>query len=309
MESRYKSDISKVTRTTESVGFPDVLVIDNLNACNLRCSMCDHKNIKKHRKIQRMAWGLYTKLIDEIAVEKPTATVYEIFFGEPFICVDMTGRVRYAKDKGLKHVVLNTNGVFMTYEKAKAVIEAGLDEIYVGIDAFGKETYDKIRVGGDYQKVVFNTLNYRNLLKKVGHSGQKLYVQFVESELNESEVEDFKGFWVKEGIGIKIRPKISWAGLVEASNLTEENQANRKPCYWLMRTMAICADGSVALCGVDRHCRVNCGDANQQTIKELWGGGLAEYRAMHRELRFAELPVMCRKCRDWQSSYSETVEV
>jgi uncharacterized Fe-S cluster-containing radical SAM superfamily protein len=303
-----QSDISKVTRTTESVGFPDTIVIDNFSGCNLQCSQCDHKNIRKYRKIQRMGWNLYTKMIDEIAKEKPSTRVWEIFFGEPFLCTDMPQRIAYAKNKGLKDVVLNTNGVLMTPDKSLEVIKAGLDAISVGIDAYKHSTYDKIRVGGDYIRVVRNVLDYQGLLHQYGHDGQRLFVQFVESDLNASEVGDFRKFWNSRGIAVKIRPKVSWAGLVDASNLTAENQSRRKPCYWLMRTMAICADGSVALCGVDLHCRVKCGDANTQTIKELWDGKLAEYRSMHREGRWSELPAMCRDCMDWQSTYSETIE-
>ena len=61
-----KSDISKATRIEEAKDFPEVVLIDNTNACNLNCSMCDHHNVRKHRKIQTMDWDLYTRIIDEI---------------------------------------------------------------------------------------------------------------------------------------------------------------------------------------------------------------------------------------------------
>jgi len=303
----YQSDITKVTRTTEAVGFPDVVLIDNFNACDLRCSMCDHKNIKKYRKIQRMDWQLYTKIIDEIAVEKPSARVWEIFFGEPFICVDMADRIKYAKRQGLKDVVLNTNGVRMTYDKARAVIEAGLDSIHIGIDAVTPETYNKIRIGGNYDAVVKNTLAYRDLLKEVGHPKQTMFVQMVASDLNFDEQIEFERFWLDKGVGVKIRPMVSWAGLVDATNLSASNQEKRKPCYWLMRTINICADGLVALCSCDVHCRVECGDTNKQSIKEIWNSGLAVYRELHKEGRWDKLPPLCRDCRDWQSTYSEMI--
>ena len=299
------SDVAKVTRITEAVDFPAVILIDNCNACNLRCSMCDHKNMPKYRKVQLMDLGLYKRLIDEIAVENPDARVWEIFFGEPFMCRDMAKRVRYAKDKGLKDVVLNSNGAKMNRERASAVIKAGLDAMYVGIDASTERTYRKIRVGGDYNRAVENVLQYRDLLEQYGTGNQKLFVQFVVSDVNESEVEAFKAFWKTEGIDIKVRPKVSWAGLVEATNLHENLQVDRKPCYWLMRTINICADGYVAFCSVDVHCRVKCGNVLTNTIKELWQGQLKEYRTMHKENRFDELPDMCRECADWQSTYAD----
>ncbi len=175
--------------------FPAVILIDNCSACNLACSMCDHKNIKNYRNIQIMARELYDKIVDEIAKERPDARVWNIFFGDPFLCKDMADRVRYAKkDRGLRDVVLNTNGVLMTRERSLPLIEAGLDAMYVGVDAATKTTYDQIRVGGDHEKVVSNVLGYRDLIRTHGHLGQKIFVQFVVSDINEHETEAFRIF-------------------------------------------------------------------------------------------------------------------
>lgn len=304
----YKSNLTKVNRIEEAVDFPKVILLDNTSACNLRCSMCDHQNINKYRKIQMMDMGLYKKIIDEIAVENPSARIWEIFFGDPFLCRDMPERICYAKNKGCEDVVLNTNGVLMKAEWSKQYIEAGLDAIYVGIDAATKETYEKIRVGGDFEKAVQNVITYRDLLKKYGKPSQELFVQFVVSEFNEDEVETFKCFWNEKEVNVKIRPKISWAGLVAAENLIDNETIKRRPCYWLMQTMNICADGRVALCSVDLHCRVPSGDVTQKSLKEVWKNGiLSKYRKMHSEGCYEELPEMCRLCSDWQSAYADYV--
>jgi MoaA/NifB/PqqE/SkfB family radical SAM enzyme len=300
-----ENDISKANRISEAVEFPQVILIDNCNTCNLRCSMCDHKNIKKYRKVQTMDMELYKRLIDEIAMENPEARVWQIFFGEPFLCRDMAERIRYAKDNGLKDVVLNSNGVMMTEERAKAFIQAGLDAMYVGIDAATESTYKQIRIGGKFSEAVKNVLKYRDLLEISGNGNQELFVQFVVSDINEHEVGDFKAFWNENRVNVKIRPKVSWAGLVEAVNLHGNEEVERKPCYWLMRTINICADGQVTLCSVDVHCRVNCGDVTLHSIKEVWHGLLKEYRAMHREGRYYQLPEMCQECADWQSAYAD----
>ncbi len=302
----YVSDIDKADRIVETEEFPRVILLDNCNACNLRCSMCDHVNVKKYRKIQNMEMALYKRIVDEISVEKPDVRLWEIFFGDPFLCKDISERVRYAKDKGLKDVVLNSNGVLMTPEKSEEIIDSGLDAMYVGIDASNAETYNQIRVGGKYEKTVENVLAYRDLLAKKNGQDQKLFVQFVVSDINEKQVDDFKEFWSNRGVNVKIRPKISWAGLVEASNLKGNSEVVRKPCYWVMQTMNICADGKLTLCSVDIHCRVPCGNVADSSIKELWqNGDLATYRAMHNEERFSELPEMCQNCSDWQSAYAE----
>lgn len=301
----YLSDISKANRTEEASEFPRTVLIDNTNACNLRCSMCDHPNIRNYRKIQVMDVELYKRIIDEIAAENPDARIWQIFFGDPFMCRDMPWRIQYAKAKGIKDVVLNTNGVLMSPEKGRAVIEAGLDAMYVGVDAAKAETYANIRVGGNFDKAVANTLAYRDTLQEVGKPHQRLFVQFVVSEYNEDEVEAFKEFWTGQGVNVKIRPKISWAGLIDAENLRDNSLVERKPCYWLMQTINICADGRVALCSADIHCRVDCGDVSKTSVKEVWQTGLRAMRDMHKEGRFQELPDMCRNCSDWQSAYAE----
>jgi len=266
---RYQNDVTKVDRITASEDFPAVVLIDNISACNLRCSMCDHVNIRRYRRIEVMPWDLYRRIIDEIAVESPDSRVWQIFYGDPFLLKDMPQRVRYAKQAGLTDVVLNTNGVLMTPERALPLIQAGLDAMYVGIDAASAETYAKIRVGGDFEAVVRNTLAYRDLLRRHGRPGQQLFVQYVVADINEHETDAFRRFWTGHGVNVKIRPRVSWAGLIEAHNLRPNQELERKPCYWLMRTINICTDGRVAFCSADPHCRVPCGNVRTHTIKEL----------------------------------------
>ena len=305
----YKSDTGKADRTTETSEFPGVVLIDNCSACNLRCSCCDHKNIKNHRKIELMSWDLHAKIIDEIAAENPDSRVWEIFYGDPFLVKDMPQRVAYAKSKGLTDVVLNTNGVLMTAERSRPLIEAGLDAMYVGLDAASKESYDQIRVGGNFDAVVENLQTYRDLLREHGRPHQKLFVQYVVCDINEHETETFREFWTQLGVNVKVRPRISWGGLIDAPNLRPNDTVERKPCYWLMRTINICTDGRVAFCSADPHCRVPCGSVAEHSIKELWQGRLHEYRVMHAEGRYGELPKICRECMDWQSAYAEFDEV
>ena len=301
----YKSNLEKADRTTEAAEFPETILIDNCSACNLKCSICDHKNLSKFRKIETMEMALYRKIIDEIAEEQPQTRVWEVYFGDPCMCRDMDQRIAYAKSAGLTDVVVNTNGVLLTPKRAEVFIKAGLDAIYVGIDSVKEETYKRIRVGGNYRRVVDNVLCYRDLLKKIGRGHQRLFVQFVVNEHNEEELEPFIQLWTGHGVDVKVRPKVSWAGLVDAPNLYDNSDVARKPCYWLMRTLPICSDGRAALCAIDIRVPLELGNVREMTLKGVWNGRLKTLRQLHREGRFDELPDICRECRDWQSGYAE----
>jgi len=266
------------------VNFPSIVLIDNFNGCNLSCSICDHKNMK--RPLAKMPWKYYCKVIDEIAEKNRHARVWLIFFGDPFLCDDMPGRIAYAKMKGLKDVVLNTNGLMMAKEKSKAFIDAGLDWIYVGIDAATKETYDKIRIGGDFHKVIDNVLTWQ----KMRHN---IFVQFVECELNQHEKEQFIEDWSLHGIKVKVRPMVSWIGLVDnKSGIAPENH---DPCYWFKNSISILNNGDVALCACDIHGRFVQGDIRTRTMQEVW----KEYHQKQ--------PEPCKSCGDWQFARSQYV--
>jgi MoaA/NifB/PqqE/SkfB family radical SAM enzyme len=293
-------------RIKDPGAFPRVILIDTTNYCNLRCTMCGHRFMK--RKAGIMSMELFRKIIDEIAEVDPTVRVWMVFFGEALIIKDrLFNMIKYAKEKGLKDVVLNSNGTLLDEAAAKGLIESGLDAIYIGIDAVSPETYQKLRVGGNYEKVVNNTLNLLRVKRQLGVNHPKIYVQFVEMDENEGEKESFIKFWTSKGISVKIRPKVTWAGMVEPYKMTL-SQKDRYPCHWGMQSIAICWDGRCCLCAVDLECQVEVGDVTQQTLQSIWMGKHRELRRLQSEGRWDLLPKLCRECRDWQAARSETFE-
>lgn len=294
------------SRIHEEKDFPGVVLIDNISYCNLKCSMCFHKNMT--RKAGIMEWDLYKKIIDEIAENNPNAQIWITFFGEGLMLKDLPERIKYARDKGLTNIILNTNGNLIKPEKSKALIEAGLNGFYVGIDAFKPETYEKIRVGGNLERVKNGVLEYKKMLDEFGKPDQKVVVQLVEMDINTDEVQDFVKFWHDEhGIQCKIRPMTSWGGKAgrAATNLRED--VDRLPCYWAMNTINITDTGDVALCSTDADCVVPMGNIVNSSIKEVWNTTLKEFRKSQREGQWDKLPAFCQQCKDWQSGYAKYV--
>jgi len=269
--------------------------------------------MKKHRKVQRMDMDLYKRLIKEIAAENPDARVWLIFFGEPALDPDMPERIKYAKDSGLTDVVLNSNGQLLKSEISKSYIESGLDAMYVGIDAYYPATYSKIRIGKKAQlhTAITNVVQYKAWRDAVGTEDQHIFVQFVVDDINKKELHLFKDFWKDMKVNVKIRPKASWAGLIDAQYSKADRKRVRKPCLWLMQTMVICADGKIALCACDVHNRVpGLGDSTKNMLKGIWKSGqLKFYRSYHLKEQWDSLPDMCKNCHDWMSAYSEYQEV
>ncbi len=296
----------KQGRLEDAGDFPKVVLLDSVSYCNLRCSMCVHSEMT--RKKGTMSWELFTKIIDEIAVVDKNVRVWMVFFGEALILKrrkpTIFEMITYTKSKGLTDVVLNSNANLMDEDAARRLIESGLDAIYFGIDAFTPETYVKLRVGGDYDKAVGNIINLIKLKKEINVENPEIYVQFVEMDSNAHEKESFARFWKQQGAIVKMRPKVSWAGLIEAPNLTLHNE-DRWPCHWAMQTLSITDSGKVVLCPCDLDARFIAGDINDQPIKEVWNGKLKELRVMHQKREYHSLPEFCMVCGDWQSARSD----
>ena len=293
-------------RLKDSGDFPKVVLIDTVSFCNLACSMCVHPSMTRKKGV--MSWDLFSKIIDEVAAENKDARVWMVFFGEPFVIKNRNpsifDMIRYAKDKGLTDVVTNSNANLMDEDAARKLIDSGLDAIYFGLDAFTPETYAQIRINGDYAKTVKNIQFLLKLKEELKSDNPEVFVQFVEMDNNIDEKEPFISFWSEQGAKVKIRPKVSWAGLIEAPNLVL-GDADRWPCYWAMQTISITDTGKVVTCAVDLDARFIAGDIGNTSIKDVWNGKLKEMRTLHTEKRFKELPEICRDCRDWQSARAD----
>ena len=289
----------------ENLTFPKVVLIDTVSYCNLRCSMCFHKDMKRKKGI--MEWSLFKKIIDEVSRNDKSTRVWMVFFGEALILKrtkpSIFDMLSYAKRAGLKEVVLNTNGVLLDRESSEKLIDAGLDGIFIGIDAFCEETYEKIRCGGDYRRVVQNVLDLIDVKQKKGADKFKIQVQFVEMEENRRERDAFTQYWLSKGVDVKIRQKLSWAGL--SGEAAGGSWDKRHECYWIMDTMSITDTGDVAICAADPEARFVAGNLARQSIREIWNGKLKEMRELHKKREWEKLPYPCNQCGDWEVSYKD----
>jgi len=284
-----KQNIEDVKNTLKKYDFPQDIIIEITAHCNLQCIMCPQKLLTRPKG--NMSFETYKKIINEAAPYKPR--IWPAIMGEPFLLKErLFFYIGYAKEMGLD-VYLNTNATVM-YDWLALLARFEPKEIIIGIDAIEKETYKKIRVGGDFDKVLASTFF-------LIQNGYNVTVQFIEMEENKDETERFKDFWVKKGARVKIRPRLGWGTGVKEYNLIIPD-SERIPCSWLTRTVSIHWDGTIAQCDADWDNKYNVANVNTTTIKDAWNGELAKRRERHWEGDFDFEP--CKSCKDWQSGRS-----
>ena len=282
--------------------FPQNIVLETTTFCNLNCVICTHEKLS--RKKATMRWPLYIKLVEEIATKGNDSTrLFLCFFGEPLMDKHFADRVFFAKQKGIKNVVINSNLNLMTKELSKELVEAGLNNIFVGLDATTKDVYAQIRHGGDFEKTVNNVLYYKKMLDTFGSDDQQIVVQFIETPLNSHQKNQAVEFWNKHGIKVKVRPMVTWQG-VNGFNNDEIELKNRIPCHFVMNVFPITADGKAVYCGCDYDGRSIFADMSDNSIEKVWSVLKKEQRQIQLACEWDKLPEFCRVCTDWKAGYA-----
>ena len=130
---------------------PVCLYLETTNRCNLLCTTCP-RTYEQLEPEADMPWELFTSLIDQYP---NIARVVLHGIGEPMLVKDIAQRVKYLKDRGV-YVLFNTNGTLLNEANGKALIDAGLDELRVSLDAAESDVYQMVRGKDFFDKIVEN---------------------------------------------------------------------------------------------------------------------------------------------------------
>lgn len=284
--------------TPLSSDFPSQVIVDLTEICNLKCRHCPYPIISKESW-----WGfrqldpvLHIKLIDEIVEKGPGKCLYVRYTanGEPLLHLQVVEMLGYAAEQLRKvsiPVNLTTNGISLTKDKAKGLVNAGVSVIDVSIDAACASTYKLIR-GGSFKKVMQNT---KNLIKVAKGSRTKIVVSFVKQDGNEEEVDEFEMYWFNEGADrVVIRELHTAAGFIPGNM-----KSDRFPCVYPWERLSLGADGYIHFCPQDWTHGSRVANFRGQTIESIWASDfMSNLRIAHLNNDFRDYS-LCRKCPDW----------
>lgn len=284
---RYARPVRRVLLATgrdRAPRLPEIVQIESTNICNAKCVFCPRDEMHRRQGVMDMA--LYRKIVDDCAALGIThVRVHN--YGEPFIDRQLVEKVRYAKQKGIAEVGMISNGSLISEETARGMIEAGLDAINISVDASGKETFERTRVGLNYDRVIGNVERLVRIRTEMGRRRPKLILSFVRQD-NSVEEQAFIEHWRRIADKIHVTNLHNWAGtLNRESNVTY-------PCYRPWLTFTVLWDGRVSLCCADFDGKEILGDLRTSSIDEVWNA--ESYRRVRREHLESGGPDICRSC-------------
>ena len=238
---------------------------------------------------------LYVKILDE-CVREGVKKLHLHNFGEPLIDKSLPDRIRLAKERGVRTVKIISNGSILFEEKARALIEAGLDEIKISFDGLSKDVFEKVRVGLKYEKIASNVENLVRLRNEMGRKTPQVQLMFVSIRENEFEEEGFVDRWRGVVDRVDVTRAHNWGGNEQVAGANNPKQASGYPCMRLWQTFTVLWDGRVALCCLDYEGAEILGDLRHSTMRDIWNGQrLAEIRRWHLRGEFDKVPI-CTNC-------------
>jgi len=278
--------------------WPLHLDIDTNYTCNLHCIMCPLGvgGFPAVYENKRLDFSLYRRVIAE-GVQKGLASIRLGLTGEPLLRPDIVDFVRLAKDQGLVDIMLISNGLLLTEDLSRKLIEAGLTRLMVSLDAVRPETYRRIRRGGDLAQVTNNLRVFLKVRRELGTELPLLRVSFIRMSLNESELEEFHRIWSDQADYISFQ---EYTNILESPR-TDYFPARRREvksfrCSDPWQRMSLFVNGDLFPCCSDFGRLAPVGNAWSGPVSRAWLSEGSEFlRRIHREGRWKESPV-CRRC-------------
>jgi len=267
---------------------PISLTIEPNNICNLKCVMCPYKRMK--RKKETMPLNLFKKIVDE-AKELGCKDVHMTQYNEPFTDCFLFDRIEYLRKAGMSSWFYS-NGMLLDSGMRKNVLENPPNLIRFSIDGVKKETFEKIRVGADYNKVVNNVFSLYKERNEKNKKLPRIEVYFTLFDKNKDEVNDFLKFW---------KGKCDFASVYPADSRESEKfvRVNYKKCRpypcFNPRRILILSNGLVVLCCVDFEGEVVLGDLTKQTLKQVVNSKKFKEVFASQMDRSCKIP-LCTKC-------------
>ena len=276
--NRYKYEVYPIIKKLDE--YPPLIQIEPSSICNFRCIFCFETDKtftdKKSGHMGTMKLDLFKKIIDEIEGKVQFVTLASR--GEPLVSKEINEMIKYTSGKFL-NLKINTNASLLNEEKIHTILSSNVKTMVFSADAADSDLYKKLRVNGSLEKTVKNIKLFREIQKK-HYSSNKIITRV--SGVKFSKEQNFDSM-------MKL-----WGDIVDQVAFVDYNPWENSyekppnglitPCSDLWRRMFVWWDGKINPCDVDYKSKLNIGNIEKNSIKELWNSKYyQELRSNHLE--------------------------
>ena len=280
----------------EQTDLPHSVSIELTNECNLKCLKCPTYEANRSRGM--MSQDLYQKILDDIQGATSKTELALSGGGEAILHEEFVDFVAKASSvPNITTVGFATNGLDLHPDVSKRLLDVGLRQLKVSLDAVDATTYLKINRVDGYTKVVENVKRFCQI-RNEGNYACRVTLKVTLYKEDEALVQQIRDLWSHDVDVIRVTGMHNWAGL--RGNRVGAEREDACPMPWEM--VQILWNGQITLCCFDSmEGFFNMGNVRDVNISDYWryDKGLSRVRKMHLAGDFSDLKV-CGTCNEDQ---------
>ncbi|MDR1127315.1 MAG: spiro-SPASM protein [Treponema sp.] len=255
--------------------------------CPQTCTLCPYRP-DETTKEQFISLERFTGLLDRIVDFSGDAVIGLSMWGELSLHPQKLDLIAAVLNKPSLSLVIETSGVgwkTSELETIKAMAEkagtstgeksAMMAKIswITSLDAFSAERYQETR-GAGFASAVETARTLNRLFPK------DAYVQAVRVSGAEDDIERFYRSWKAEGVNVIIQKHNNFCGIMPTLRVSDLSPWERRPCWHLMRDIAVLINGAVPMCrdtGIGKDA-VIMGNVFTDSLEVIWRKGDVLFR-------------------------------
>jgi radical SAM protein with 4Fe4S-binding SPASM domain len=183
-ETKYGQKIVKKLDSLK-LFYPVFIEVEVTTRCNLKCIICEHTYWKE--PIRDMTFEEFKLIVDQFP---RLCWIGLTGIGESFLNKDFLKMLEYVKKKKVFIEVYDTF-YFINKEIAQRLVDLKVERIFASIDAAKKETYEKIRVGSNFERVISNVETLFKIKKEKNSKYPMVNFHFIVNKINYNEIPEF----------------------------------------------------------------------------------------------------------------------
>jgi MoaA/NifB/PqqE/SkfB family radical SAM enzyme len=181
--SKVRFDEGKnFVRLHRSVNHLAKIYIEPTDHCNIECVTCLRNAWDE--KMGKMSPATFEHITESLRELSPMPTVFFGGIGEPLFhprVIEWIARIK--KETGAR-VEMISNATMLNEERARGLIESGLDQLWVSIDGATPESYADVRLGAELPKVIENLERFGRMRKPSHFPKPEIGIAFVAMKRN-----------------------------------------------------------------------------------------------------------------------------
>ena len=302
---------------------PFTVLIEPSSLCNFHCVQCFQSLAGPNyftRNRMHMPLDRFRRVVEQLR-NWPGGKLKVLklsLYGEPFLSKDFPEMLRIARKVDIAERIETTSNVsLLTPEIAEAMIDARLDYLRVSIYAVTPERHLQVTGNPIPPERIFHNLEIlQEIKRKAGSERPFVSVKMLDSynEENERFLACYRDLadetyldkphgWIKTEERSFLEKYYNSEELASAGTDFEHVSTGQYACPMAFTTMAVRSNGDVSPCCVDFIGGTNLGNADRDTLEEIWNSDVwFEFQKMQLENR-KESNSSCRNCYVCHSSY------